>query len=90
VKRNNKLLLANSFQVSHQNDLVYSVLNSFQQLETARSETELFIAGVLSNDIEIKNLLKPYFGNISGLKTTELSANPDISEHLLLLYLSQN
>jgi hypothetical protein len=90
VKRNNKLLLANSFQVSHQDDLVYNVLNAFQQLETARSETELFITDVLSNVNEIKGLLQPYFGNISTLNTAELTVNPDIFEHQLLLYLSQN
>jgi hypothetical protein len=90
VKRNNKLLLAGSFLSSHQNDLVYNVLNAFQQLETARSETDLIIADVISDSTEIKSLLQPFFENISMLKTDELVVNPEIIENHLLLYLSQN
>jgi len=90
VKRNNKLLLASSFLYSHQNDLVYNVLNTFQQLETARSETDLIIADVISDSNEIKSLLHPFFENISMLKTDELVINPEIIENHLLFYLSQN
>lgn len=89
VKRNNKLLLANTFQVSHKNDLIYNVINTFQQLETARTETDLFIDGVFSDNSEITELLKPYFENISSLKTDELVINQEITNNRLLLYLSQ-
>lgn len=88
VTRNNKLLLANSFQTAHQNDLVYNVLNTFQQLETARSETELFIANGIFDSAEIIGLLQPYFENISLLKTDEMTLNPEITANQLLLYLT--
>jgi len=90
VKRYNKLLLANNFVISHENDLIYNVLNAFHQLETARSETDLFIAGVISDSIEISRILKPYFENISQLKTEELIINTENITNRLLVYLSQN
>ena len=89
VNRNNKLLLANAFQVSHINDLVYNLINTFQQLETSRAETDLFIAGYFSDETEITRLLKPYFENIGTLKTDDLVFNPEITKNRLLLYLSQ-
>lgn len=90
VKKNNKLLLANSFQFSHPNDLIYIILNTFQQLETSRSETELFISGLFSERTSVTGLLKPYFENITSYRTDELVVNPDFSENRLLLYLSQS
>lgn len=90
VYRKNILLMANCYLVSHQNDLVYNVINTFQQLETARIETELFVAGAVSDDNEIIKLLQPYFENIGPLKIDELVLNPDINNNRLLLYLSQN
>jgi hypothetical protein len=89
VKKNNKLILANPFQFSHKNDLVYNVINTFQQLETSRMETDLLIDGVFSDNYEISELLKPYFENISSLKTDDLVINPEITNNRLLLYLSQ-
>lgn len=89
VNRKNKLLLANSFQFSHQNDLVYNVLNTLQQLETARIETDLFVAGAVSDNDEIVRLLQPYFENIGPLKIDELVLNHEINNNRLLLYLSQ-
>jgi hypothetical protein len=83
-------LLANTFQFSHQNDLVYNVLNAFQQIETARIETHLFVAGAVSDKNEIIRLLQPYFENIGLLKIDELVLNPEIVNNRLLLYLSQN
>ena len=87
VTRNNKLLLANSFPIVHQNDLVYNVLNAFQQLGTARNETQLFVADALNQNSEVEELLKPYFQNINNLKTPEFIANPEIANHSLQLYL---
>jgi hypothetical protein len=83
-------LLANSFLYSHQNDLVYNILNAFQQLETARSETDLIIADVISEGAEIKSLLQPFFENISLLKTDETAINNEVMGNHLLLCLSQN
>ena len=88
VTRNNKLLLANSFQTAHQNDLVYNVLNTFQQLGIARSETELYFADSITKTTEIEDLLKPYFENIGTLETEGLITNPEIINHSLQLYLT--
>jgi len=88
VTRNNTLLLASSFQAIHHNDLVYSVLNAFQQLETARSETDLYVAGSLKQKTEIEDLLSPYFANISTFKTEGLISNSELANQSLQLYLT--
>jgi hypothetical protein len=73
---NNNLMLANSFQTPHINDLVYNVINAFQQLGIARNETDLFVAGAINQNTEIEELLKPYFDCISLLKTEDIIENP--------------
>lgn len=78
IKQNRELVLANSFPVVHQNDLIYNVLNTFQQLGVARSETELFVASAMHANTEVESLLKPYFENINLMKITDLMANPEI------------
>ena len=88
IKYNNKLLIANSFPTMHQNDLVYNVLNTFKQLDVARSETDLYIAGSIEQNTEIINLLMPFFINISNLKTEGLISNPEIIYNSLPLYLT--
>lgn len=80
VFANNKLILANSFQTLHINDLIYNILNAFQQLEIARSETDLFVAGAINQNTDIEKLLKPYFDNIELLKTKDLIGNPAVFE----------
>lgn len=82
---NGKLVLANSFQNQHPNDLVYNVINSFQQLDFSRNETELYVSSALGQKTEIESLLNPYFGNMSIIKTEELIVNFDISIHPILL-----
>jgi hypothetical protein len=88
VTQNNKLLLANSFQTAHKNDLVYNILNTFQQLEATRSETELYVAGSNTQNSKIEDLLKPYFENIALLKTEGIVINPEITNQFLQLYLT--
>jgi hypothetical protein len=88
ITRLNEVLLANSFQMAHQNDLVYNVLNTFQQLKLARSETDLFVTGSITQNTEIEDLLKPFFDNISILKTEGLITNPEIINHSLHLHLT--
>ena len=85
VTRNSKLILANSFMAEHLNDLVYNVLNTFQQLKIARSETDLYVSGSRNENSEIEDLLKPYFENISNLKIEGLITNPEIINQSLLL-----
>lgn len=88
IFRNNKLLLANSFQTPHSNDMVYNVINTFQQLEIARSETEIYMAGSINQNSEIEALLKPFFENIGNLKMEGIIANPEIIENSIQLYLT--
>jgi hypothetical protein len=90
ISRNNKLLLANSYPAIHQNDLVYNVLNTFKQLEIARSETKLFLAGSINQNKEIAVLLQPFFENISNIITEGVIANHEIIDHSLPLYLTIN
>jgi hypothetical protein len=90
ISRNNKLLLANCYPTIHPNDLVYNIINTFQQLEIARSETELFLAGSVSQNKDIAVLLLPFFENISNLKTEELIVNSEIIDKSLQLYLTLN
>ncbi len=78
IKQNRELVLANSFPVVHQNDLIYNVLNTFQQLGVARSETELFVASAMHANTEVESLLKPYFENITLMKIMDLMSNPEI------------
>ena len=88
IFNNNKLILANSFPTAHQNDLVYNVVNSFQQLDLTRSETEMFMAGSNDQNAEIKTSLKPFFQNISNLKIEDIVSNPEIIYNSLQLYLA--
>jgi len=88
IYRSDKLLLANSFQNLYQSDLIYNVLNSFQQMETARSETELFICDGMNKNTGIEDLLKPYFNYISKLKTDQTIVNHEELNHSLHMYLS--
>lgn len=88
IKHNNKLLIANSFPTIHQNDLVYNVLNTFKQLDVARGETDLYFAGSIEQNNEIKTLLKPFFININNLKTEGMISNPEIIYNSLQLYLT--
>jgi len=90
VTQKNLLLLANSFQAIHPSDLVYNVLNTFQQLGIARSETDLYVAGSFKQNAEIEDLLRPYFENIGTLKTEGLISNPELTNQSLQLYLTLN
>ena len=72
IFKNGKLMHAGNFQVQHENDLVYNVVNSFHQMEIARIETELFISSAIGKKTETESLLKPYFDRINILKTEEL------------------
>ncbi len=69
---NNKLTVANCFQTPHVNDLVYSVINTFKQLEIVRSETDLRITGAINQNDEIAGLLNPYFIHIRQIKAEDL------------------
>lgn len=88
INRNHKLLFANSFSILHQNDLVYNVLNSFQQLEISRSETNMFFAGSINQNKEIAIILQPFFENIGNIITEEVITNSEIIDNYTPLYLT--
>ncbi|HSO87473.1 MAG TPA: DUF3822 family protein [Draconibacterium sp.] len=88
IYRNKNLLLANSFQAAHSSDLVYNVLNAFQQLEIARIETDLYITDAFIHNTKLEDTLKPYFNNINILKTEGLISYSEIADQSLLLYLT--
>ncbi len=78
IFRKGKLLLANSYQTGHHNDLIYNVLNTFQQLGVARINTHAFIESYAGQNMEIEEALKPYFEKISPFITGVNVANPEI------------
>lgn len=79
VFKKGKLVLAGNFQVQHENDLIYNVINSFHQMEISRSETELYISSAIDKKTEIENLLLPYFDRINILKTEKLIAKTAVT-----------
>ena len=80
VFEKNKLILANCFQIQHVNDLIYNIINTFQQIGIARNETDLFVSGTINQSTGIEDLLKPYFENINIVKTEDLIVNPVVFE----------
>ena len=66
--KNNKVLLANCFKISHVNDVVYYVLTTLKQLEIPVSKTDLFIIKSVNKLSGIDESLKSYFTEIKELK----------------------
>jgi hypothetical protein len=65
IRQRTKLLLANCFAAKHANDLVYQIVNTFQQLKVSRNLTQLMIAETSKNHRKTAETLSPYFPNIS-------------------------
>jgi hypothetical protein len=65
IRQRTKLLLANCFAANHSNDLIYQVINTFQQLKVSRNLTQLMISGTSENHLKTAETLAPYFQNIS-------------------------
>ncbi len=83
-----RLLLANCFQSLHPSDLIYNIINSFQQLEISRSNTNLYLGGSFNQNNEIKELIRPYFENISHLNKLSSQTNPVIINNSIQHYLT--
>ena len=81
ITRKEKLILATSFSVNHETDLLYYIINAFQQMQIARSQTSLFLPGVILPIAGIENLLKPYFS-----KFIRWDDNPDTGEQFKNLH----
>ncbi len=90
IFKKDKIMSANCFHSEHQNDIVYNVLNTFNQLNITRNESELFLAGTSSQNTEVRSLLKTYFNHINNLKTAEIVSNSEIIYNSLPLYLTIN
>ena len=65
IRQRTKLLLATCLSANHQNDLVYQVINAFQQLKVSRNLTQLMISATSENHRKTSESLAPYFPNIS-------------------------
>lgn len=65
IRQRSKLLLANCFTARHPNDLIYQVINTFQQLKVTRNLTQLMISATSENNRKTAETLAPYFPNIS-------------------------
>lgn len=65
IRQRTRLLLANCFAANHSNDLVYQIINTFQQLKVSRNLTQLMIAETSENHRKTSETLTPYFPDIS-------------------------
>ena len=65
IRQRTRLLLANCFAANHSNDLIYQVINTFQQLKISRNLTQLMISATSENNRKTAETLAPYFPNIS-------------------------
>jgi hypothetical protein len=85
---NNSVVLANSFPSLHPNDMVFHIVNSFQQLEADRNNTEIYLSGSTNQNNEIRSLLRSYFVLIRNLNISDFVSNPGIVTNTFPLYLT--
>ena len=78
ASRDKQILLANSFNIEHINDLVYFLLNALVQLNLNLKETDLFILEALTRIEELEELLRPYFPEISYLSPSNSVGNVEM------------
>ncbi len=72
----NKVLLTNSFKMTHVNDVVYYVLTILKQMEISTSKTDIFIIESVNKLSGIEESLKPYFTEIKELKLISFLSQP--------------
>jgi hypothetical protein len=70
ICRKEKVLLAQGFEILHENDLLYHVINIFQQLQLSRSQTRLIIEETVISGIETVKLFAPYFPEMGKLENS--------------------
>ncbi len=63
-----KILLANSFKMAHETDVVFYVLSILKQHNIKPAETELFITETEEKYLETEKALLPYFSTIQNLQ----------------------
>ncbi|MCF6356586.1 MAG: DUF3822 family protein [Draconibacterium sp.] len=74
----NKVILANSFKMTHTNDVIYYVLTTLKQMEIAAPATNLFVANTHKLP-KIKESLQPYFAEIKELELYPFTSNPKVT-----------
>jgi len=87
-RKSKELILAGNFSVNHPNDIVYNVLNTFQQLGISRSQTAMRVAEVIQPNFQPEKLLNPYFSDLAMLNSPSQYKNVEINP--LHLYLATN
>lgn len=74
-----KLLLANSFELNHKNDIIFYTLSVLKQFDIVPSKTDVFIAGELPQGEETIEEIGKYFLPARFLKPSrQLQVNSDI------------
>lgn len=66
-----KLLLANSFSLTHKNDIIFYTLSVLKQFKTAPSKTEVFLAGDIPGGEETMKEISKYFSSTQFLKPSK-------------------
>jgi len=87
-RRDQKVILANSFPINHPNDLIYSVINTFQQLGISRNQTAMRVAEVIQPNFQPEKHLSPYFVDLAPVNSPFQNKNQEINP--LHLYLATN
>ena len=88
ASRNEQVLLANSFNFEHINDLVYFLLNALMQLNLNLKETSLYISEALTKIDGLEDSLHPYFTDISYFPPTSSIENAGMIQNSLHRYFS--
>ena len=74
--RQNRFLFTNSFEASHTADIVYYLLNVWQQMAFTDKD-ELFLVGDVKDREELTNLISKYLQNVYFIKpTSEFNRSP--------------
>jgi len=84
--KNNEILHTNRFSIKHINDIIYYILNIFNQLKISRKQTDLFVGGRLNITDDPKKVLIRYFDEINLINHTGLEINPDLKKNWLYTY----
>lgn len=89
VVANSCLLLSNAYSYANANELVYHIVNLFEQLKLNQYETILSIAGEIKKEGESIAILKKYIQKIQFAACPDFSFIPDfqnIESHIISKY----
>lgn len=80
---NSEILHANRFRILHPNDVLYYVINIFNQLKINRADTGIFVAGKLNLPDAPEKILGKYFTKINLLDQAGININPEFKNKRL-------